>query len=190
MLTLMLLYLPFVGMDGGLTRMLDTSRRFVGTWRFNGSIHPLTEAAVAGWLSGDPWQAAQWAKWIADGVCAGLLGIVLVAAMLFHRVPWRASMTYLFALVCLSSTAHPWYLLWALALLPVAWSAGRTIVGPAVWVASLTLAWSYEVYLDTAPGVVLKVSTLGSVAIWLPIYGAVGYGLVKVWRAPPGDAKG
>ena len=105
------------------------------------------------------------------------LGLVLigalVAAMVFHRVPWRAAMTYFFTLICVSSTAHPWYLLWALALLPVSWAAGRTLVGPAVWVASLTLAWSYAAWLNLAATGEYQPTAATRWLVWTPVYAAV-----------------
>ena len=185
---LAMLYLPFVVMEGGLGRMFETAGRFVGAWRFNGSLHPLIETAAAGLLSfanadAEPaaglWARPEAAKWLADSLCCGVLLVVLVAATLSHRVPWRAATTYLFVLICVSSTAHPWYLIWALALLPVAWSAGPTVVAPAVWVASLTLGWSYVAHLRAEAGQGFTVGVWWSLAIWLPVYLAVGYGWLK-----------
>lgn len=194
------LYLPFVLMDGGMGGMLETSRQFVSRWRFNGSLHPLIEAAVRPTLDGEPWDIAARAKLIADAVAAGVLLVVLVGAMLFHRVPWRAATTFFFAMVCLSSTVHPWYLLWALALLPVSWSAARTFVGPAVWVASLTLPWSYAAWLNVAVGGDTSGGGGGgggyeiglglTLAIWLPIYAAVGWGTADVLRGMRADRRG
>ena len=166
--TLALLYGPFLIMDGGMTGMWETSRYFVATWRFNGTLHPLAER-----LAGS--------KTAADGLAAAALVGVLVAAMLLHRVPWRAATTYFFALICLSSTAHPWYLLWALALLPVAWAAGRTVVGPAVWVASLTLAWSYAAWLNLAAGGEYQLAAGELTAVWVPIYAALAAGAWVLW---------
>ena len=173
--TLAGLYLPLILMDGGVGGMLETSRRFVGVWRFNGSIHPLVEAALGG-------PAVDSAKPIADVICGGLLLIVLLLGTWFHRVPWRAAMTYFFGLICLSSTVHPWYLLWALALLPVAWAAGTTVVGPAVWVASLTLPWSYQSWLELASGGEFQPSLAVWLMQWIPIYMAVGWGAFAACR--------
>ena len=161
--TLALLYGPFLMMDGGLTGMWETSRTFVAKWRFNGTLHPLAEGVTG-------------SKAAADVLAGAVLLGVLVAATLLHRVPWRAALTYFFALICLSSTAHPWYLLWALALLPVAWAAGRTVVGPAVWVASLTLAWSYAAWLNLAGGGEYQLAPAQLLAVWGPIYAAIPAG--------------
>lgn len=168
--TLLALYVPFALMDGGIDRMLETSRYFVEAWRFNGSLHPLLELAFG-------------SKWVADVVLGVLLAAVLVAAMVFHRVPWRAATTYFFAMVCASSTAHPWYLLWALALMPVSWSAARTVVAPAVWVASLTLPWSYAAWLSLEAQGEYQPSLAVQLAIWIPIYAAVIFGAVTLVRS-------
>ncbi|MBB6428726.1 hypothetical protein [Algisphaera agarilytica] len=184
-LALVLLYVPFTLMAGGLDGMFETSRQFVERWSFNGSLHPLIEAGVQPFLSEGPvWEMQKQAKRWADLVSGVLLMGVLVLAMLFHRVPWRAATTFFFAMVCLSSTVHPWYLLWAMALLPVAWSAGRTIVGPAVWVASLTLPWSYWAWVNYANGGAFdgeyQIGTGLTLAVWLPVYAALGWGAWKV----------
>jgi len=202
-LTLLALYLPFALMAGGLAGMFETSRQFVERWSFNGSLHPLIESAVRGRLTeGEVWEIEAKAKQIADAIAGGLVLVVLVAAMWFHRVPWRAATAYFFALVCFSSTMHPWYLLWVMALLPVAWSAGRSFVGPAVWVASLTLPWSYRAwlnYIDGGPGGVnafdgeYQIGTALTLAVWLPVYAALVWGawvtLRQVASARRGETK-
>ena len=67
--------------------------------------------------------------------------VVLAIIMATSCSVWRIAMVYLFAAVLLSSTAHPWYLLWALALLPLRFNS-------ALWVLSLTISWSYTVLID------------------------------------------
>ncbi len=152
------LYVPFLLMEGGLTRMVHTARVFAEYWEWNGSLH-----AAAWWALGD--------KVAADRVCGGALAVVLLAATWRARDAVTAAMAFLFAAVLLSSTAHPWYLLWALALLPIrpgAWFA------PAIWVASLTMAWSYAAVLDVAfkpPGWVVWLE-------YVPVYLAVILGAV------------
>lgn len=197
--TLGVLYLPFIFMAGGIDGMIETSRQFVSRWRFNGSLHPLIEAAVTPLLEGKPWEIQARAKTIADAAAGGLLLLILIGAMLYHRVPWRAATTFFFAMVCLSSTAHPWYLLWALALLPVSWASGRTFVGPAVWVASLTLPWSYVAWVHYASGGPggagafdgeYQIGLGLTLAIWLPIYAAVVWGVVDVIRGAGAEKRG
>ncbi|MEM8737445.1 MAG: hypothetical protein AAGG38_03065 [Planctomycetota bacterium] len=186
--TLGLLFLPLALMDGGLTGMLETSREFVGRWRFNGSIHALLESAWREPLG------VEGAKLRADQVAGGLLLAVLTAATFAHRVPWRAAMTYLFAMVCLSSTAHPWYLLWATALLPVAWASGKSVVSPAVWVAALTMPWSYIAWVHYINGGAFdgryQPGLAVTWAVWVPVYAAVGWGAWAVARQIGAERRG
>ncbi|MEO1236648.1 MAG: hypothetical protein AAFX76_07655 [Planctomycetota bacterium] len=169
-------FVPFLLMEGGIEGMLDTSGQFVGKWRFNGSVHALLEHAFGG-------PAVESAKARADAIAGGLLLLVLLIGTFAHRTPWRAATTYLFAMVCLSSTAHPWYLLWAAALMPVAWASGKSVVSPAVWVASLTLPWSYVAWLNYASGGAFdgeyQPGLAVTWAVWVPVYLAVVWG---AWR--------
>ena len=125
--TLGLLYAPFVFMPGGIDGMRQTISAFVNTWSFNSPVH-------------EPMTALLGSRRAADVLLAG----AAVGAMLFVTFrrddPYRASLVYLFAALLLSSTVHPWYLLWALAFVPLRFSA-------AVWVFSLTIAFSYEVLM-------------------------------------------
>ena len=64
---------------------------------------------------------------------------MLLLAVGTYRGVWdavRATQVMLLGALMLTSTAHPWYLLWPLALLPLRWSW-------TLWVASLVLPWSY-----------------------------------------------
>jgi hypothetical protein len=150
--------------------MFETAETFVGIWRFNGSIHPLIEHATL-------------IKHTADVLCGVALAAILLIGTWMQRTPWRVAMTYLFASLCLSSTVHPWYLLWALALLPLAWSAGRLILGPAVWVASLTLPWAYVAWLRAAGNEGFTLTPAHRLLIWLPVYLAIAIAL-WVYRGP------
>jgi hypothetical protein len=126
MMGMIVLYVPFALMPPGLSRLGETIDAFVGTWAFNGSIHALLTA----WLD----------KVAADRIAAGLSLVVLLIAT-WRCELWRAVMIWLFASLLLSSTAHPWYLLWALAFVPIAFSG-------AVWLWSATIALSYVVLRD------------------------------------------
>ena len=110
-----MLYAPFWFMEGGLSGLFETSQRFVEVWRFNGSVHAVVEWAAGGY--GDPD-----AKRAADAVCAGLMVLVLLLSSWRQHDVWRVSATFLLSLLCLTSTVHPWYLLWAAAVMPVAWA--------------------------------------------------------------------
>ena len=186
------LFVPFLLMEGGMTGLFETSRYFVETWRFNGSIHALVEAAVHPALEGKPWEVAAQAKSIADAVCGGVLVLVLLVSSWRQADLWRVGVTFFFALVCLSSTVHPWYLLWAAALLPAAWpgvledrvSRRGLAVGPAVWVASLTLPWSYVAWANYANGGTFdgeyQPGFAVTLAVWVPIYTALVCSLLRM----------
>ena len=88
-----------------------------------------------------------------------------VVAVLWWRGngAWTSGSALFLAMVLLSPAAHPWYLLWALVLLPI-------VRSPAVWVASLTLPWGYAVLADpvdwTLPRWVMVVA-------YVPVYAAI-----------------
>ena len=179
MLTLAVLYLPFALMDGGLDGMFETGRSFATRWRFNGSIHPLVEAAALRLGLDDGW--GQGAKRIADIVYLVLLLGALVVATLRVKDAWRVALVYLALMVALSSTVHPWYLLWALGVLPVARAAAGGW-GPftgAVWVAALALPWGYVAWLEMAAGGGYTIPLGVQLLCWVPI--AVAAGTVG-WR--------
>jgi hypothetical protein len=79
------------------------------------------------------------------------------------------------AMVLLSPAAHPWYLLWALAVIPAAPSS-------AVWVASLTLPWGYVALGDTDEWLV---PAWVMVAAYAPIYAALAVEVITRWRVQP-----
>jgi hypothetical protein len=121
----MALYLPFTQMPGGLDRMRETASTFVENWQFNSLIH-----GIALQLAGDPRQA----RWMAGG----LLMFVLLTCMRKRLSLVQTCCIYLFTALLCSSTVYPWYLLWALAFLPLCFSRG-------IWLFSLTIIFSYEV---------------------------------------------
>lgn len=145
-----LCYVPFLAMDGGLVRMLDTARTFVDQWAFNGSLH-----AMAAW--------ALESKLAADRLMTlGLMGTLL--AVTFWRVDvWRAAGVYLLGSVLLSSTVHPWYVLWALAMVAMRFD-------PVVWVLSLTVVLGYEAHLHPET---FKPTSWVAWAVYGPVYGAI-----------------
>lgn len=146
-ISLVLLYLPFGLMDGGLHRLLETVQIFTHHWRFNGSLHRLAEM-----LSGS--------KTAAD-ITAGLLLVGLLALWLRYDLDtWRIAGLYFLWAILLSSTAHPWYLLWALVFIPINFQ-------PATWILSLTISWSYVVLLDRET---YLIPTWIHLAQYLPVY--------------------
>jgi len=106
-------YLWFVGAGDTLWRGLV---HFAGRWRFNGSLYELLA-----WLFGDarPRQLAE-DVWLAHGR-AKLIGAVAVAGALAWAA-WRrpsaprAALGVTAVLLLVSSTVHPWYVTWLVAL--------------------------------------------------------------------------
>lgn len=153
-LTIAALYLPFILMDGGLTGMLETGRTFVDKWAFNGSLYPLFESYIAG----KPWT---------DYAALATVLIVLVVSTLREPAnPARPAAAFLFASLLVSSTVHPWYLLWALALMPICFS-------PAFWVFSLTVAAAYAAHLHEG----YRVPPWVVIGEYTPVYVMLGWGV-------------
>ena len=120
--TIVLLYLPFLGAGSALGTGLVTYARH---WEFNGSLYPLLQS----WTG-----SGERARWI--------LSATLAAATLW--ISWRArsgtgaALAILAATIVVSPTVFPWYLVLLVALLPLHTS-------PAV------LAFSGLVVLSYAP---------------------------------------
>jgi len=159
-LTGVAIYLPFMLMDGGLAGMADTARVFIDKWAFNGSVYDL---------------AIRWEfeKQTVDILAAGVLLTVIVVSLARSKGDAaRTAGAFLFASLLVSSTVHPWYLLWALALLPLYFN-------PSLWVFSLTIAASYAAHLN--PSYRLP----GSVAMYeyAPVYASLVFAAaVWLWR--------
>jgi hypothetical protein len=79
--------------------------------------------------------------WVARNVCLATFLAVAIAIFFTRLNAWQATHAMLLALVLLTPVAHPWYLLWAFALLPMAGSW-------AAWILSLTLSWGYAAWAD------------------------------------------
>ncbi len=73
---------------------------------------------------------------------------------------------------------HPWYLLWALALIPMA-------PGATLWTATLTIPWGYAAWahLDAEGLRAWGTSAWLLYAAWVPVYAALGLTLVQRARA-------
>ena len=146
------LYVPFALMEGGLGPMVQTVRSFLAHWAFNSSVHALMVSLLG--------------KTPANVVLALVLGAVLVGAMV-RCDPWRALLLYLLAALLLSSTVHPWYLLWALALVPIHFS-------PTAWIFSLTIGWSYAVLDDP---VAWDLPSWVRVVEYAPVFAVMAWGI-------------
>jgi hypothetical protein len=117
-----------------LENLRETSTRFSTKWAHFGSMY---ESSLWAIRLVDPledpeiqWQKKDRQELQARMVCLALVGLVCVGVFFCSVGVWTSSRVVLFAMVLFSTTSHPWYLLWALILLPGAFS-------PAVWVASL-----------------------------------------------------
>lgn len=149
------LYVPFAFMDGGIGRMAATVETFMTTWAFNGSLHFIVRIIIGSKLTAD--------------VLMGLLALVVLSVATFQRRnPWDISGLYLLAVLLLSSTVHPWYLLWALSFV-------ATHFRSTIWVYSLTISWSYAV-LGSFPSYHLPIWV--GVIEYLPVYGLLGWELI------------
>lgn len=158
--------LPFACMEGGLAGLWDTGRIFAGRWSHNGSIHALL-TYLFGLVMTDG-AAHAWASCVAV-----LLLLVVMAVVAWRGVDfWVAAVACLFAAPLLSSTVHPWYLLWAMTLLPLRFHAP-------LWLLTWTVTWSYAVWLDPA----WHLPTWIVVASYAPVYallaGQVARGLTR-----------
>jgi hypothetical protein len=160
-----------------LANLLETSDAFRLKWAHFGSVYEpvlwLIESVRPGW-EGDRQEV------LARHVCLLLAAfIVLGTWWRVTRDPWRAMRIVLTAMVLLSPAAHPWYLLWALAVTPMAF-------GPAAWVLSLTLPWGYAALAHVTPGgeAAWAVSPWLMAAAYAPVYAVLAADLARRRRQP------
>ncbi len=124
-----------------IRQFIETADRFRLKWAHFGSVYePLlwsVEKVRPDWDNDRQ-------EILARRICTALVAAVI--AGLWWRGPptlWGRTRLLLLAMVLLSPTAHPWYLLWALAMVPMA-------PGPATWIASLTVSWGYVAWAHVA----------------------------------------
>lgn len=158
-LTVIALYLPFILMDGGLAGMLDTGRTFIDKWAFNGSLYPLFENYIAG------------KPWVDYAAIATVLIVLVISTLREPANPARPATAFLFSSLLVSSTVHPWYLLWVLALMPMGFS-------PAFWVFSLTVVASYAAHLYEG----YRVPQWVVVGEYLPVYAVLAWAMWSRFR--------
>ena len=160
--------------DGGqpLANLRETASRFTLKWAHFGSVYEpllsLIERLTPAWTNDPQEQLAR--------VLCGLVALATIVLVIVRvRSPWRAGTWILLAMVLLAPVAHPWYLLWALILLPMA--GGR-----AVWVASLTLPWGYVAWrYQSLPdgGVGWGVPPWIMLLSYAPVYAALVWDVVR-----------
>ncbi len=151
-----------------LKKMLESSDRFRLKWAHLGGVYePLlwTIEQVSPVWTNDRQEV------LARRICLAIVGAII--AGVWWRGPrglWAKTRWIMTAMVLLSPTAHPWYLLWALAMVPMA-------MGWATWLASLTLSWGYvawgHVATDGTPG--WGVPAWVMVITYAPIYGVLAW---------------
>lgn len=151
----LLLYLPFFLWGDGIDGLFNTIGVFVSRWSFNGSLHQLV-VAVTGSTA------------IASLAMVGLLTGILCVATWLQKDVWQTATLFLLVSLFCSSTVYPWYLLWALVLVPIRFDL-------AVWVFSVTITWSYVVLADIASW---QVPRWLLILEYSPVYGALA---LSVW---------
>jgi hypothetical protein len=158
-----------------LANLAETTQRFRLKWAHFGSAYePLLwtiEKLRPAW-SNDRQEV------LARRICLAAVAAVIVGV--WWRGPadvWARSRMILLAMVLLSPAAHPWYLLWALALVPMAPST-------AVWICSLTLPWGYAAWSYVSRDGMLEwgVSPWLLVAAYAPVYAALAVESGLRWR--------
>ncbi|MCH8822575.1 MAG: hypothetical protein IH984_03610 [Planctomycetes bacterium] len=159
-----------------LSNLIDTASRFSQKWAHFGSVYEPTMWTLS---KVDPiedeqtgWQKRESHEKIARLICLALVGIVIIAVFFSSLDVWASCRVILFAMVLFSSTAHPWYLLWALVILPRAPS-------PAVWIATLTLPWGYAQLGDVIDW---TVPTWVIYAAYCPVYLALMIDIVMSYK--------
>jgi hypothetical protein len=78
------------------------------------------------------------------GVVGWLVPIGLVVFCMARGLTlWQIGVAYFFSLMLFQPVAHPWYLLWALVFLPMAFSVS-------LWLYGLVVLWSYAALWNPA----------------------------------------
>ena len=167
-LTTAALWLPLLLLKGSTQGLFITAKAFTGKWAFNGPIHYAINTFII------PSQD----KWLTSAI-ASLAIFFITWRYLKHQPPHQhkaqtlvgASVSFMLASLLLTSTCHPWYLIWLIALLPISFNAPS-------WLWSLTIAWSYAFYqLQTQQCIT---AILGVTALeFLPVYSLILWCWIK-----------
>jgi hypothetical protein len=156
-------FLPYRNAGGAL---FDSLLLYADTWRYNDMLFRLL-VGLCGSLT------------VAKLVAAGLLGLVVVVVSRRSMTLEAQCLVILAALVFLSPTIHPWYLLWFAVLLP--WVPSRALFA---WTGSVVVAYLFLFPLrnaQTGTATVEQGSVLLRLLQMLPV--AAGAWLdVRAWR--------
>ncbi|WP_432797586.1 hypothetical protein [Poriferisphaera sp. WC338] len=155
--TTILVFIPFLILPGGIYGMVETGRTFVEKWSNNGSLYPIVYLMTGG------------SKDITDLIMGVALLAVVILGMRYRVGLFNLAIVFVLVTLLFSSTVHPWYLLWMLALVPLSFNW-------AAWVFSLTISWSYVAHVNTEGYWVLP-EVVG--AEYLPVYVLA---LLGVWQ--------
>lgn len=146
----------------GLDGWLETIRTYGRTWEFNGVVYQNFFAIVAGDVSLGTIEDKEHYRLV-----CGALVLVFAGVMLWRRVGvFSATAATILLSLVLAPVAYPWYLLWALAIVPL---AGIRVVMP-------TLAWAATVGLSY---IVLNLNEwrVPATILWVQL-GAIPAGLI------------
>ncbi|QQE12768.1 hypothetical protein JD969_04710 [Planctomycetota bacterium] len=145
---LIIIFIPFFFLSGSIDGLLKTSDIFVHQWAGNGSIYPYILDIYEGYKN----------PTILTIGC--ILFVIIIIGMLARFNLWKLSLIYVFAALLLSSTVHPWYVLWLLAFIPFNFNL-------AAWLFTLTISWSYVTHIKS---VGYTVPTPILLAEYIPVY--------------------
>lgn len=105
-------YVPFIDAGSAIYRNLA---QFAGLWRFNGSLYELFAAI----FDGDVWHEHAGISIVhlhTKTWCFLVLAGIFIWAIRQRLTPTRAALTMTGCMLLLSSTVHPWYVTWLVAL--------------------------------------------------------------------------
>ncbi|QDU34705.1 hypothetical protein KS4_27790 [Poriferisphaera corsica] len=148
---LLILFLPFLFLPGSITGLIQTSKTFTTKWAANASLHPYLALITNN------------SNTLTNLLIAAILLAVLVVALKRNLNIFAIALWYIFAALLLSTTVHPWYVLWLLALIPFHFNL-------AAWLFTLTITLAYTAhanpqgYIVPTPYLLLE---------YLPVYLAI-----------------
>ena len=157
--------------------LMETADRFRLKWAHFGSVY---EPLLWSIQTARPEWDNDRQEVLARRICTAFVAAVI--AGLWWRGPpslWGRTRLLLLAMVLLSPTAHPWYLLWALAMVPMA-------PGAATWIASLTVSWGYVAWAHVAADGTAGWGVSPRTMLWayVPIYAMLGLLLYRRCKSP------
>ena len=161
-----------------LSQLRATAQQFTLKWAHFGAAHEGILTAVE-WITNDSNNSTDtnWTREaqgsLSRAIAASLVVTCLIAVLVLRLDVSRAALAMILAMLIFSSTVHPWYVLWALALVPV---AGRGWLAIAAWILSLTVlfgyaAWGYAV--DDPGSLRWAAPTWVVVSAWAGVYAAL-----------------